>query len=420
MSNSDSFTTRPGAVGSPPLHYGNPLGEQRALAEGRAIVDLSDRAVITLTGEDRLTWLDSLTSQSVAKLQPGESAETLLLDPSGRVEHAMRVIDDGHTTYLLLDAAATAPADSDAPAPAEPTTARPPATAGDPDALQTFLSRMVFTLRVEVGRADLHTIGVFALAATSEVAASAPAGSSATELAVPASAPHGVPLVWRDPWGSGVAAGGWQYSAPEVHPSSTWTYREVLVDPTADLSALPAAGTLALEALRIAAWRPRIGDADERTIPHELDWLRSAVHLSKGCYRGQETVAKVHNLGHPPRRLVMLHLDGSDGVLPARGSDVLLATPPAATADPSAAASAEPADEPRAVGSITASALHYDLGPIALAVIKRTVDPAAALIVRPVDDAGLQIAAAQELIVPPDAGAEANVPRLPRLGAVTR
>ena len=188
------------------------------------------------------------------------------------------------------------------------------------------------------------------------------------ELAVPAAAPHGVPLVWRDPWGSGVAAGGWQYSAPVEHPASTWTYREVLVEPDADLSAMPAAGTLALEALRIAAWRPRIGDADERTIPHELDWLRSAVHLSKGCYRGQETVAKVHNLGHPPRRLVMLHLDGSDGVLPARGSSVLLATPAdpdsasdstaSATAASTAAADSTAADPPasteRAVGSVTA------------------------------------------------------------------
>ena len=355
----NSFSTRAGAVGTPPLHYGNPLGEQRALAEGRAIVDLSDRAVITLTGEDRLSWLDSLTSQSVAKLQPGESAETLLLDPSGRVEHAMRVIDDGHVTYLLLDAAAPAPVPSTESAtaadPADPVTSdsalaplpvgarapQPkPVMAGDPDALQTFLSRMVFTLRVEVGRADLRTVGMFVPAPPDVTSGASPDGSP--ELAVPAAAPHGVPLVWRDPWGSGVAAGGWQYSAPVEHPASTWVYREVLVEPDADLSAIPAAGTLALEALRIAAWRPRIGDADERTIPHELDWLRSAVHLSKGCYRGQETVAKVHNLGHPPRRVVMLHLDGSDGVLPARGSSVLLATPadPDSASDSAASATA--------------------------------------------------------------------------------
>ncbi len=393
MSSSDSFTSRPGAVGSPPQHYGNPLGEQKALADGRAIVDLSDRAVITLTGEDRLTWLDSLTSQSVAKLQPGESAETLLLDPSGRVEHAMRVLDDGVTTWLLVDAAAHTPAaaadhpDSAPVSYSVPRNRRPRRAAA-------FLSRMVFMLRVEVGRSDLRTVGVF----------SVPGGD---EVAVPAASPNGVPLVWRDPWGSGVVAGGWQYAATGEHPSSTWTYREVLVDPAADLSALPAAGTLALEALRIAAWRPRIGDADERTIPHELDWLRSAVHLAKGCYRGQETVAKVHNLGHPPRRLVMLHLDGSDGVLPARGSAVELA-------------SDGPLDDHAAIGTITASALHHELGPVALAVVKRNVDPTAGLVVIPVDDAALRIAAAQELIVPTDAGSVADIPRIPRLGAVTR
>jgi hypothetical protein len=53
-------------------------------------------------------------------------------------------------------------------------------------------------------------------------------------------------------------------------------------------------------------------------------------------------------------------------------------------------------------------------------VVKRNANPAADLVVIPVDDADVRIAAAQELIVPPDAGAEANVPRLPRLGAVPR
>ena len=86
MSNSDPFTSLAGAVGAPPEHYGNLLGEQQRLATGEAVVDLSDRAVLAITGEDRLTWLDSLTSQSIAKLAPGESAETLLLDPTGRLD----------------------------------------------------------------------------------------------------------------------------------------------------------------------------------------------------------------------------------------------------------------------------------------------------------------------------------------------
>ncbi len=137
---------------------------------------------------------------------------------------------------------------------------------------------------------------------------------------------------------------------------------------------------------------------DATTIPHELDWLRSAVHLTKGCYRGQETVAKVHNLGHPPRRLVMLHLDGSDGVLPATGDEVSAGD--------------------KVVGRVTAAALHHELGPIALAVIKRSTDPATVLTVATGD--GTVVTAAQELVVPPDAGAEADIPKLPRLGAVKR
>jgi folate-binding protein YgfZ len=356
--NSSPFESLPGAVGSPPQHYGNPLGEQKLLASGAAVVDLGHRGIVAVSGPDRLSWLDSLTSQSIKGLQPGQSSETLQLDVNGRLEYAMRVVDDGETTWLLVDAA-------------------------EAEGLLAWLSKMRFMLRVELAdrSADFSTIGAL--------------GTSPVEPAVP----HGVPLVWRDPWAA-VAQGGHQYSTVAEHPGTAWTYSETLVDAAglAAASTLPVAGTLALDALRIAAWRPRLAtEGDERTIPHELDWLRSAVHLTKGCYRGQETVAKVHNLGHPPRRLVMLHLDGSDGVLPAPGDAVMLG------------------DD--SVGSITSSALHFELGPIALAVIKRTVEHDAVLDV--LSD-GIRIAAAQEVIVPRDAGAEANVPRLPRLGAVRR
>ena len=355
----DPFTARAGAVGEPPSHYGNPLGEQRELAAGRAIVDLSDRDVLSVTGPDRLSWLDSLTSQRLTTLAPGDSAETLLLDPSGRVEYAARVLDDGETTWLLLDA-------------------------GTGAGLLAFLDRMRFMLRVEVAdrAAEFATIGTLG------------------EIPDAVAGPAGVPLVWRDPWRA-VVAGGHQYADAPRHPGSDWSYAEALIERArlSELDDLPAAGTLALEALRIAAWRPRAAtEVDATTIPHELDWLRSAVHLSKGCYRGQETVAKVHNLGHPPRRLVLLHLDGSDGVLPEPGDAVLLGE--------------------TSVGRITASARHFEFGPIALAVVKRTADPTAELRVEAGD--GTSIAAAQEVIVPPGAGAEADVPRLPRLGAVRR
>ncbi|RUQ99009.1 YgfZ/GcvT domain-containing protein [Labedella endophytica] len=347
-----------------PLHYGDPFREQRELEAGRALVDASDLGVVSLDGEDRLQLLHALTSQDLRHIAPGASAETLVLDPQGRVEFAARVVDDGRTSWLIVDPGLAAP-------------------------LAAFLDRMRFMLRVEV--AD-RSVDVAVIA-------------SAAELdGLPVFAPEGIPVVWRDPWAA-VAAGGWQY-AEGTHPGSERTWFESIVsrDRLDEVVAMirsariGVAGSLAAEALRIAAWRPRQAfDADERTIPHELDWLRTAVHLDKGCYRGQETVAKVHNLGRPPRRIVMLHLDGSDAVLPAHGSVI----------------TAEKDGEAREVGLVTSSAIHHDLGPIALAVIKRAVPADVPLSVLVGDTV---VAAAQQAIVPPGAGATADVPRLPRLG----
>ncbi|WP_214325349.1 CAF17-like 4Fe-4S cluster assembly/insertion protein YgfZ [Nonomuraea sediminis] len=153
--------------------------------------------------------------------------------------------------------------------------------------------------------------------------------------------------------------------------------------PRGDHQGKPLAGIWAYEALRIEQHRPRLGfDTDHKTIPHEVGWIGSAVHLSKGCYRGQETVARVHNLGHPPRRLVFLHLDGSVDTLPPHGAPVIF--------------------ESQEVGTVGSSARHHELGPVALAVVKRTVPVDATLL------AG-GVAAAQEVIVPPDAGRNVQI-----------
>jgi folate-binding protein YgfZ len=140
----------------------------------------------------------------------------------------------------------------------------------------------------------------------------------------------------------------------------------------------PAAGLWAFEALRIARGEPRFGqDTDHRTIPNEAGWIGPAVHLDKGCYRGQETVARVHTLGRPPRRLTLLHLDGSVNRLPEHGTPLLL--------------------DGREVGTVGSAARHHELGPIALALVKRAVPVDATL-----DAQG--IPAAQEVVVDPDAG----------------
>ena len=337
---------RPGAVeaggadAGVASHYGEPLREQRALAAGTAVVDLSHRGVVTVTGPDRLSWLNTLSSQQLTNLAPGQSSELLLLSVQGRIEFDARVVDDGATTWLIVEAAEAAP-------------------------LAEWLNKMKFMLRVEIAdvSADWAVLGTT----------------------------HRVPewsglLVWEDPWPH-VGAGGYSYAvvAEDSHPGLERPWFEYLV-PAAELEATvgdrPLAGIWAAEALRIAAWRPRWGaETDDKTIPHELDLLRTAVHLNKGCYKGQETVARVHNLGHPPRRLVFLQLDGSQHTMPAVGSEVRSGD--------------------RKVGTVTSVAQHYEMGPVALAVVKRSVAPEEVLTVL---DGEEPYTAAQELIVAPDAG----------------
>ncbi|WP_424463127.1 YgfZ/GcvT domain-containing protein [Pseudoclavibacter helvolus] len=373
------FLTLPGAVEGVGIdagvgwHYGQVTADQRELAAGRSIVDASHLGVIKLTGSDRLTWLDSLTSQRLTTLLPGESAETLLLDIQGHIEHGAAVLDDGTATWLITERQSAS-------------------------AFAAWLNRMRFLLDVQVAEV------------TDEFAALATLG----EHNLGAASPNGTPLVWSDPWAS-PPAHGWSYSPFPVvpadgdtdkHPGADFPLKLHLVERShvqgivdrAAAGELPVAGMHALEALRIAALRPRLGaEVDSRAIPHEFDWLRSAVHLEKGCYRGQETVAKVHFLGRPPRRVVLLDLDGSLGELPAVGSTLSV------EGDPNA----------QTVGRISSIAIHHEDGPIALALVKRSLAEDASLVAHLED--GQQVAASATTIVSPTAGRAADVPRLPRL-----
>jgi folate-binding protein YgfZ len=296
-----------------PWHYGDPMREQRLLSGGEGVVDLSHRGVITVTGPDRLAWLHSLTTQYLEGLEPGRGVTALVLSPHGHIEHVLYGVDDGETFWAHT----------------EP---------GSAQALVTWLDSMRFMMRVEVAdRTDDY------------------------------------PIVWS------AKRGGGDHLA-RVGPDSLggqelFVSRARLGDA---MSRDPQIGTWALEARRIAAGVPRIGlDTDHRTIPNEIGLLGVAVDLDKGCYRGQETVARVHNLGRPPRRLIQLHLDGSVDELPAPGSELML--------------------DGRAVGFVGGSARHFELGPIALGLVKRGTPVDAPLTV-----AG--IAAAQEPLVDPDIG----------------
>lgn len=346
-------TAVPAPVGSPDRgvawHYGDPFAEQVALASGTALVDLSHRGVVRVSGNDRLGWLHDLTTQRVRDMKPGDCALALILDGNGRVEYELHLIEDGGSTWLIIDI----------------------------DQLESvikYLDSMRFLLDVRVD---------------DETDRFAVVGSGRAEPAADGSPTWIIPAEFRGELVEQVRnAGKYVPVRPEpLRRSEFLVERERLADVLAAAPTL--AGTWAWEALRIAAGVPRVGlDTDNRTIPHEMGWIGSAVHLAKGCYRGQETVARVHNLGRPPRRLTLLHLDGSTGRLPARGDRVTLAGKAVAG---EAEAADETADNPvpgapttgravgQPVGTVGSSAQHHELGPIALAVITKSVPLDAAL-----------------------------------------
>jgi tRNA-modifying protein YgfZ len=304
-------------------HYGDPTREQRVMTERPTLVDRSNRGVIKITGPDRLSWLHSLTSQHLERLSPGSTQQALVLSPQGHLEHHLTLTDDGAATWIHV----------------EPHTAA---------ALVEYLNSMRFMLRVEVE--DLT--GALAVATITD-----------PDAATVAEAAQAV-AVMQGPFGTDLIV------EPDAMGKLAATY--------------PVAGLWAFEAARIAAHIPRPGlDTDHRTLPHEIGLIETAVHLNKGCYRGQETVARIQNVGRPPRRLVFLHLDGSVDRLPAHGAPITT-------------------EDGAEVGFVGSAARHFELGPIGLGLIKRTVPAEAAL-------RADGVAAAQEVIVSPDAGANVKV-----------
>lgn len=358
--------TWPGAVaalpGSPDeavaWHYGDPFAEQRAAVSATAVIDRSHRPVLSITGNDRLSWLHTIISQHVAAMPDGQVAESLDLDVQGRILHHFVLTELDQRVWLDT----------------EP---------GSGQSLLDFLAKMVFWADAKpeqapyvvlslLGPQTAELLPVLGVAALPEVNQAVPVPEGGMLRRMPWPVPHSYDLL-----------------IPRPQLRQWW-------ERLSDAGAAPA-GMWAFEALRVAALRPRAGlDTDARTIPHEVHWIGGpaeygAVHLDKGCYRGQETVARVHNLGKPPRQLVLLHLDGSADGRPVPGDEVLAGDRPAGR-----------------VGTVVD---HFELGPIALALIKRTVAAESAL------TAGPCAAAIDPDSLPADSGPQAGRLAIARLRA---
>lgn len=400
-----------------PEHFGNPLREQALLAQGQAWAWLS-RDVVEVSGADRLSYLTTVSSQVLTDLEnDGRCRQVLFLDANGHILYAALAVaalvpDSGEQSVLLL------------------------VDAGCGEGLAQLLNSRRFMLRVQAQvRPDLQVAGAI--------------GDAVQKLA---DVVENLVTTWRDPW-PGITPGGSTYFTGTRHPGANYRAGGVVVALEAGQTApgqeqasgqeitpgqapgpsqaaasgqeaapgqehalapsqAPAAGELiqagdltqvgelAWEALRIEAGLPRWArEVDARAIPNELDWLRTGVHLNKGCYPGQETIARTVNLGRPPRRLVQLQLAGWQGQLPEVGARVYLP------------AGDNPAG--KAVGTITSVARHWELGNIALALVRRGV-PAQAELAVDLED-GYE-SASQELLVDPAGKAEASPSQRPGLG----
>ncbi|WP_028931280.1 CAF17-like 4Fe-4S cluster assembly/insertion protein YgfZ [Pseudonocardia asaccharolytica] len=312
-----------------PAHCGDPLAEQRAMARSAAVVDRSHREVLAVPGADRLSWLHLLLTQHVSELPADTGTEALVLDGNGRVLHHMAVAHVDEVVWLDT----------------EP---------GDAGALLDYLTKMIFWSKVEPRDATAE-LAVLSLVGPETANVLDAAGVPAPHRPNECAALPGDGFVRRMPWPGSDAA---DLLVPRGEREAWWQRLTAA-------GARPA-GTMAFEALRVEAVRPRLHlDTDARTIPHEVGWIGPAVHLTKGCYRGQETVARVANLGRPPRRLVLLHLDAGDEEQPRTGDPVLR--------------------DGRAVGRVGTVVLHHELGAVALALVKRSV-PADAELVAGTDD----------------------------------
>lgn len=292
------------------------LDDQQRLLTDVGYIDRGNRGVIRISGPDRLEWLHSLTTQDLAKLPAWTGAETLILSPNGHIEHHLVLTDDGESMWADV----------------EPDTA---------NALVSFLDSMRFLLRVEVvNESDKYSVVSLVGPRTDEVVGEL----IKSRLDEPyAAASYGTGFVRRMPWPGPRAA---DVVVPRAEVAQLLQTLETM--------GVQAATEQAFEALRVAAHHPRLGwETDHRTLPHEVGWIGTAVHVDKGCYRGQETVARVHNLGRPPRRLVFLTFPEDGGELARHGEPVL---------DSSGAE----------VGFIGTAVQHVQLGAIALALVKRT------------------------------------------------
>lgn len=280
-----------------PQHYGNPAAEHEAVRRGVGVADLSHRGKLRVTGEDRVKWLQSVISNDILPLKPGQGLYSSFLTHKGKMLTYFRVyalpdsliLEDvgeiGDTTFqtlrkfLLYGTKAKM---------ASLTESYAHFLVSGPKALDLVkaafgmdpggLKPLEFLSQGEAGRETL-------LIRTEET------GETDIEIIMPAEPAEGLAETWNRLQEAGKPLGAVMF------------------------------GTQARESLRIEAGLARAGvDLTEEIVPPEANLEGKAFSLSKGCYPGQEVVARMDTYGSVRRKLSGLTI--KDGALPARGAKI--------------------------------------------------------------------------------------------------
>lgn len=284
--------------------------QYRQLREECGLLDRSNRGKLIVSGPEAAEYLQGQLTNDVEALRPGEGLYAALLDRKGHIEADMRVLRTS-ADEVWIDT-------------------EPEGLASALRHLETYkIGREVSVVDIGAERAILSLIGPRAV----EVAGTAPLPEFAHEPAsidgvecLAVGTDLGVDLIVK-------AA-----AAPRL--------REALLAAAAEVEAAAA------EALRIESGRPRFGaEMNPETMPAEAGIVERAVSFTKGCYIGQEPVARLHYKGRPNRHLRGLQLSA-----------------PAVAGEPLRLGEKE-------VGRIGSAALSPARGPIALAIVRREAEP---------------------------------------------
>jgi folate-binding protein YgfZ len=328
-------------------HYGDPAGELAALRGGAILVDRSFRTRVRVSGPKAADVVTGLVTNDVKALQAGQGLYAAALTPKGKIVADVRV-------FALGDA------DAEGPVPASLIVDAPPrAGAGWLELVRKYVNPRVAPYRDE--SEALRDYGVFGVQARHVVEKALGIGAAALSALPPyahlsARIDDATLVVARVP---DLDVEGFEIFVPAERAPALWRALE-------DAGGVPA-GLMAWDVARVEAGRPEWGiDIDETTIPQEANFDDlHAISYTKGCYVGQETVARVHFRGHVNRHLRGLRFAPVGGRPAAVDVGAAPELPPLR---------AQVLDESgKVVGDVRSAALSPRFGPIAIAMVRREV-----------------------------------------------